>query len=331
LILTSCGLLPGTLFGDTESETPAFLEADNDVEKYNAYMEFLNFTNNWYEAMCYIYFDEFGVEYEPDIPDDFDGFTLDGYDKSISVYEMYSDETEAPREYQSGKPDYGETDTHMLLFCDAFDRLNELYFRDINAYYTDREYEFDSFEKGRLFHMRMLEEYEAFADARDNFTSAFSAQILAKEYEGLDELKEQGNLIHYYTRVLIMDGRAIDDMFLELEELEIDFLDANFYHYERLYGRFKSDIIAFKEIYTDAQLEKEGYTGLQSSFLDQFLEASDMMLVAADDLLNMIAAGSEDIDNELTGMVTTGGRNYPMDRFRQRMEWMISTYNNSIS
>jgi hypothetical protein len=294
-------------------------------------MEFLNFTNEWYEAMCYIYFDEFGAESDLMISDYFDGFTLDGSDASPSIYEMYADETDTPRKYTDAAPDYGETDARMLLFCDAFDRFNELYFKDVNAYYTGKEYEFDDFEKGRLLHTRMLDEYEAFTEARNGFFSAFSAQIRAKEYEGLDELKERGYLIHYYTRVLIMDSRAIDDMFLELEYEGIDFLDADLDKYDPLYDQFKSDLRALRNVYDAAQAEKEGYTGMQSSFLNRFLEAADTMLTAADDTRNMIAAGSEDIENELTGKVTTGGRNYPVDRFRQRMGWLIDAYNNSVS
>jgi hypothetical protein len=176
----------------------------------------------------------------------------------------------------------------------------------------------------------MWNAYTAFAETRDNFTSAFTTQILAKEYEGLDELKEQGNLIHYYTRVLIMDSRAIDDMFLELEYEGIDFLDADLDKYDPLYNQFKSDLHSLQEVCNSAQLERERYTSSQSSFLNQFLGAADTMLVAATDARNMIAAGSEDIENELTGKVTTGGRNYPIDRFRQRMERLISAYNNSI-
>jgi hypothetical protein len=330
LMLTSCGLLSQMLLEAAKSDTPAPSEADNELAKYNAYMEFLNFTNEWYEAMCYIYFDEFGMEYDLLISNEFDGFTLDGDDASSSIYEMYADQTYAPRKYLSAAPDYGETDARMLLFCDAFDRFNGLYFRDVNAYYTDKEYELDDFDRGRLFHKRMLEEYEAFAEARYGFFSAFSAQILAKEYEGLEELKEQGNLIHYYTRVLIMDSRAIDDMFLELEYEGIDFLNADLDKYDPLYNQFKSDLYALNEACGNAQVEKERYTGMQSAFLKQFLDTADMMLVAATDARNMIEAGSEDIENEMTGMVGTGGRNYPIDRFRQRMGMLISEYNNSI-
>jgi Mg2+ and Co2+ transporter CorA len=237
-----------------------------------------------------------------------------------------------PRGYQDAEPDYGETDARLLLFCDAFDRFNELYFRDVNAYYTNREYESDNFERGRLFHAQMLEAYVAFAEAREDFASAFQTQILAMEREGLDELKEQGNLIHYYTRVLISDSRAISDLFYEYEDAGIDFLDVDPERYEPLYAQFKADFEALGvACAADGQLEKEGYTGMRSASLTQYFGTAEQMLVAADDMRNMIAAGSEDIENELTGKFTTGGRNYPMSRFRQRLDMLISEYNNSIS
>lgn len=55
------------------------------------------------------------------------------------------------------------------------------------------------------------------------------------------------------------------------------------------------------------------------------------MRVAATDTYNMIKAGTTDIDNELTGKATTGGRNYPPGRFDDSLKRLIGEYNQFVS
>lgn len=325
MILASCS----TIFTQLDSNT--MIEKEADIEKYNSYIEFLNFQNGWFDAVVETYFSTFGIEEELTIKADFKGFTLDPVEGQTIYGIHHGFHTEKPLQYLKAKPDYGEADDIMPILCDKFEAFLTFYFRDVNEYYKNKEYEKDNFEKGRQFHKKMITDYSELIDVANNFLMAFSSKMLENEAAELPYLKANGYDIHYYALSLLLNAKKISNMFENLEREGKTFLEADLVQYKELFDAFNDDVEAFKLIYKDeARLKQEDYGQINIAFLNQFATTAEMMQTSATDALNMIKAGTTEIDNELTGKVTTGGVNNPISRFNARSDMLISQYNQSI-
>ncbi|MCI8649977.1 MAG: YiiG family protein [Anaerotruncus sp.] len=303
-----------------------------DTEKFNVYIDFQNYCQGkWLDAVVRMYFEQFGFEEEPDLSDAA-AFTLGETEGKESMYEMYKGKSTAARRYTDEKPEYGEADQRMKELCDAFDVFFELYFNQVNRYYTDEEYKADGYARGKELHREMLKCYLEFAEATNAFGLAFEQKSIEMQQADLPKMQEKGLDIHYYALSFLLNSQQTSLYFQQLILDGVDYLDADLSVYRQMYDTLTSDMDALKEAYKkDGQLAKDGYTSNQQVFLQRFIETAEMMMVAATDMLHMIEAGSEDVENEMSGLVTTGGRNYPMSRFDQRLEQLISAYNQSIS
>lgn len=319
MLLSSCGYSEKTVMGQQK-----------ETEKYNSYIELINFQTGWFAGVVKMYFNKFGENEELMVGKNFNGFSLDV--ESISIYETHSKHTQKPRKYLEAAPSYGEADEKMRILCDKFDAFVDLYLRDVNAYYTNKEYEQDNFAKGRQFHKQMLAEYTGLIQALDVFTVAFSPKMLEKEESTLPSLKEEGYMIHYYALGTLLDGKKIMYFFQAVEDEGESFLEADPAKYQELYDSFNTNVEALKVAVKDQDhLQKEGYKPMNITFLHHFIETAGRMQTAATDTLNMIKAGTTEIDNELTGKVTTGGINNPTRRFNDRLSALIGHYNQSIN
>jgi hypothetical protein len=306
------------------------IEAEKtETEKYNAYIELLNFQTGWFAGVTKMYFSTFGDKEELEVKKNFNGFTLDK--DSVKIYEIHNKHTAKPRKYLDEKPSYGEADVKMRELCDKFDAFVDLYLRDVNAYYTNKEYEQDNFVKGRQFHKQMLADYAGLNKSMSVFVAALSPKMLEKEEAELPSLKEQGYMVHYYALSTLLDGKKIMYFFQALGGEGDSFLQADPDKYQKLYDSFNTNVEALKVAVKDeAQMKKEGYTAMNSNFLNQFIDTTGRMQTAATDTLNMIKAGTTQVDNELTGKATTGGINNPTSRFNDRLNTLIGNYNQSI-
>jgi hypothetical protein len=325
LLLAGCSSSVDKVGGSGSSE--------KDIKKFNSYIELLNFNDDWLRGIAKVYFKQFGTDEEIVIKKDFNGFTLfssaDG--NGVNLYEMHKGHTQLPRKYQADQPSYGDIDAKMLTLCDKFDAFIELYFKDVNAYYANKEYESDNFAKGREFHKKMVLCYKELLKAEADFSIAFYPKTVEHAGADLPKFKEKGYNIHYYTLNVLLTSKEISHMFSELEADGKDFLQADLAKYEELNNKFNANVAELQKIYNDnSQLKKERYTGTQASFLNQFVDTAKRMQIAATDTLNMIKAGTTEVKNENTGKVTTGGRNNPMSRFNQRLDVLIGEYNNTI-
>lgn len=323
MLLTSCGYL------EKQGEKLTSGGQKTETEKYNSYIELVNFQTGWFASTVKIYFSKFGENEELAVKKDFAGFTLDS--QSVQIYEIHNKHTQKPRKYLDAKPSFGAADEKMRVLCDKFDAFVDLYLRDVNTYYTNKEYEQDNFAKGRQFHKQMLADYAELNNAIAEFTAAFSPKMLEKEEAELPSLKEKGFLIHYYALSTLLDGKKIMYFFQEVGGEGDSFLKADPAEYQELYDSFNSNVEALKGVVKDnAQQQKEGYKAINISFLNQFVETAGRMQTAATDTLNMIKAGTTKVNNELTGKVTTGGVNNPTSRFNDRLSQLIGQYNQSI-
>ena len=327
LILSACGSTGG---GSSQREQAAF------TEKYNAYIELLNFsTGRWLYGVLSVYYDTFGYDIEP-IPVDKDftnGFIFTSGDADTpNLHEMYSKNYETPRKLADSNPDFGEADVAAHRLADALEALMRTYFIDVDTYYSSGEYLKDDYAKTSDLHLEMINGYIEFLDAIDYFSMAFTEVILEYEGQDLEVFKERGWDIHYHMLSTILTARKISNMFQKLDAQGIDFLDADLSEYEPLYDQLVADIEELASIYNDEDKHtKENLTGMQVNRISFFVSTAQSLETAATDTLNMIKAGTENIPNELTGSVTTPGRNMPMYRFDQRLDSLIDYYNQVIS
>ncbi|MCL2045437.1 MAG: YiiG family protein [Oscillospiraceae bacterium] len=306
------------------------------TEKYNAYIELLNFcTGRWFYGVVSSYFSTFGYDYEPnEVDKDFtNGFIFSSdVDNPPDLMEMYSYHYETPRRLADESPSFGEADEAAHRLADALEALMNIYFVTINDYYSSGEYIDDNYAKTGEYHVEMLMNYIEFLDATDYFAVVFSDVILEYEGQDLEVFKERGWDIHYYMLSIILTSRKISNMFQKLDLQGIDFLDADISEYEPLYEQLISDIAELILIFNDdGKHRTENLSGMQINRLSFFVSTAQTLETAASDTLNMIIAGTEDIPNELTGHLTTGGRNLPMYRFNQRLDSLIDYYNQIIS
>lgn len=306
------------------------IEAEKtETEKYNAYIELVNFQTGWFAGVTKMYFSTFGDKEELELKKNFNGFTLDK--DSEKIYAIHNQHTVKPRRYLVEKPSYGEADEKMRELCDKFDAFVDLYLRDVNAYYTNKEYEQDDFVKGRQFHKQMLADYAGLNKAIAVFTAALSPKMLEKEEAELPSLKKEGQMIHYYALGTVLDGKKIMYFFQAIGNEGENFLTADPAQYQKLYESFNTNVEGLKTAVKDeSQLQKEGYTTMNIKFLTQFIDTAGRMQTAATDTLNMIKAGTTQVDNELTGKATSSGINNPTSRFNDRLNTLIGNYNQSI-
>lgn len=323
MLLSSCG------YSEKQAAKTAAEAKKTETEKYNSYIELVNFQTGWFAVTVKTYFSRFGEKEELEVKKDFAGFTLDG--KTSPAYETHNKHTNKPRKYLEAEPSFGEADEKMRVLCDKFDAFVDLYLRDVNAYYTNKEYEQDNFAKGRQFHTQMLVDYADLNKAIATFTAAFSPRMLEREEAELPSLKERGYMIHYYALSTLLDGKKIMYFFQAVGDEGESFLKADPAKYQELYDSFNKNVEALKVVVKDnTQQQKEGYKAINISFLNQFVETAGRMQTAATDTLNMIKAGTTKVDNELTGKVTTGGMNNPTSRFNDRLSHLIGQYNQSV-
>lgn len=300
-------------------------QAENN--KYNAYVELINFNSGWFGKVTNIYFSQFGTEAEPDLEKAAE-FTLD---EKREIYGMYSDSTEDARKLLEKAPDFGEADDKMLLYCDAFDNFIKLYFQDVNDYYCDQTYKTDDFAGAKELHTQMLKSYGTLVDAEQEFLMAFSPKMLEMEGAELPELKKKGLDIHYYALKVVLDSRKIQNYFAELSYDGIDFLDADMEQYGPMYDEFVADVKELKKVAGDsAQMKKEYENGVQQTFVNRVIEFAERMEKQATNGKLMIEAGTTELGNEPSGLVTSGGRAEPMLEFERELWSMIDAYNKTI-
>ena len=316
--------------GSRLSEEAAF------TEKYNAYIELLNFASGrWFNSVVDVYFGYFGYDMMPNATDaDFTGGFLfsRGTSETPDLFELYSKEFETPRKLVNSSPSFGAADDDALILADAMEALMHLYFVTINDYYESGDYKEDNFAKAGEYHVEMLLSYIDFLDALESFSISFEEVILEYQGKDLEVFQKQGWDIHYYMLKIVLTARQISNMFQLLNSQNIDFLDADINAFEPLYDSLISDINELFLIYgNESKHSAENLSGMQVNRLTFFVQTAQDLETAATDTLNMIKAGTTDIPNEYSGQVTTGGRYQPMSNFDRRLDILIDYYNQVIS
>jgi hypothetical protein len=324
LLLAGCANVANIKTGSPEDE----------IKKYNSYVEILNGTD-WLLNMGQSYFSEFGKEEELRIKKDFSGFVLfvrTKENEKFNLYEFHKDKhTQLQKKYSSSKPSYGDADTKMATLCDKEESFIELYFNEVNTYYTNKEYEKDNFAKGRELHKRMIESYKELIRAIKEFNIAFQSKLMEHYGADLPKYQKNGQTVHYYALSTVMNANEITNMFDEIEGQGKDFLEVDPGKYDEVYNKFVSNLAELKKAYGDKEiLKKDGYTSDQIGWIKSVIDDADIIQKEATKTRNMIKAGTSEIDTGERKGLSTMGRNYPIDKIRRELSDLISKYNITI-
>ena len=281
--------------GNNDSNDQAF----DGTEKFNAYVELLNYMDGWFGGMLQSYFSIFGEDIEPSFDGNFEHMFSTFADHDMMS--MHSIHHLAARNHANNAPDWGEVDARMLTLTDAVEAVMELYFVEMTEYYSNRLFEVDDFQLGREMHVRMIAYIGVLWDAYDAFFEAFQYILLEKQGADLPIFEEHGLMIHFYSLRMILTGLEI----LQRGEEPIAAL-------EDLISLFISDLAALEEANSPAQRELEGISEMAASHVNMFITISLQMQTILEDAL-------------------ADGRSISATRFGQQLDSLISRYNLIIS
>ena len=313
------------------TQTSTVSHAD-EVEKHNAFIDVINIKTGFMEFFIYsTYFRQVGFEELPNL----DGVDLEnifGFG-GADVAEIHLPRIVPAREFALSEPDWGLADETMLDFLDAFHDMMYLFFVEYATYVMSGEHQQDNFARGNVYHLRMIEYFFHWQDTFDIFIAAFQPIILSFAGADLPIFEELGLYTRFAILRLILTSQEIEMKFNALTAQGLDFLDADLSEYERLFGLFQYDLQALEVLTADAaQLEYEGFSGLDLDHLYLFMDSARRMEVAGIDTQNMIIAGTTEIDyHALMDRVTTPGRNVPIARFINGIDELINRYNHMIN
>jgi len=314
---------------DVFSELGAFRDAMGQAdrtEKYNAYVELLNFTTgHWFTNVVGMYFRDFGYEREPNTDVYFPNgqFMFGLREDGDNMYVQYTRQFELPRRLAGSEPDFGDADEKALELIEATEALMSILFVDINEYYNRGDHLLDNFARGFEYHTRMLEIYVAFHEAIEAFAIAFDVIISEFEWVDLEAFEEAGMYIHLYRLRIVRSARQIMDAFIGFEEQGFVVSDADIAEADRLMEELASDIAALSArvaLYPDEDVwGAEGITANQANRTSHFFMSARLVEETATDVLDRVRAGASD------------GLDFHLRLFNQRYETLITHYNQSIS
>ena len=275
--------------------------AHNEIIKYNAYVELINFIDGWFGLTIQSYFNTFGTDAEPSFGRDFERMFV-GFDEvDFDMAELHGRVHREARRLAGEDPDWGEADARMLVLADAVETVMELYFVEMTEYYSSGAYEADNFQQGHNMHVRMIDYVIAMWDALDDFMHAFSPIIWARQGADLPLFEEHGLVIHAYLLRVVLTGMEIsgrmDEPVSELGEL---------------IHTFALNILALEKANTEEQRNAEGFDPLAGSHIGLFITSAELV---RDILLNAF----------------TDGRSLHDTQFLFRLDSVIDRYNLIIS
>jgi len=310
LLIAACGSGIGTSSATRTAFNPSAITTA-DSQKYNAYIEILNYAsgrsfNFWINR----YFEIFGEDLEPNADADFSAVLLPEH--APLLYSGIIARTEEPRRLAMRGPDFGRADEKMLLVCDAFENLVRLLFYEAHNYYYNLRYLEDDFALGREIHLRIFAYEEALWQAINEFMEAFSPILIAFQAADLPVFAERGMWIHYHSLSLIVAAVEIE----RLLDTNTDEVNANLQDFEPLHDKLNGHVEALMELQFDrAQIQLEG-RGI-NDHINMFMIPVQRISAAADEI-NEAISNNRSFDR-------------PFEHFITELGALVSRYNQMLS
>lgn len=304
-LLSACGS------GTTKENNGATGSFDG-LQKYNNYIELSNYLTNWMNMNLSNYFETFGYEDQLQFAKkNFDPVAFDG--RLISpITEQFFVQVDKAIEYASKEPAYENVDEHMQ---DLGPKVKELMttLNEIESYYSSKSFIEDDYSKGKELHQTLYAQYDSYWDALTLFYEDFDVLIKEEEQKSLDSLKEEGLLITFYAKSIVIQAKEIQEAFYTNLIYDENMSDFDTAEYKALYTPLAESIDGFLTAIEDTeQVEKEGYSNywrFDATITDLKAVATSMLLV---------------LEGE------TENKSY-LQQYDQALSSIISSYNNMIT
>ncbi|WP_026342211.1 YiiG family protein [Paenibacillus fonticola] len=317
-LLSSCSLIDE--IKGSSNRSGLSVEEEHANAKYSAYINLNNMmTGGMFDRMMETYIDEFGLDEEIYISDDFSEFT------SAPVLDGLVNAVNTAVDRASGEPSYGDADASLILLgptmLDLIDTMKE-----ISTYYSAKTFVDDQFVKGKELHRQFIAQYEEYGPLADQFFDDFDLIAAQQKLKDLDKLKEQDLLIRYYALSVVMRAQDIEKAFFDAEIYDENILDYDLEEYRAMYDLLTDDLNQFMEYSKDdKRRKKEAWSTLP--VLDSSMQG---VKVTATDILQILETGDATINSDTQGKVTTGGRNAILSSYFTKVSRLVDAYNNNI-
>ncbi|GGG82941.1 DUF3829 domain-containing protein [Paenibacillus radicis (ex Gao et al. 2016)] len=319
VLLSACNVV-----GDATKKTSQTKNngAPTDLAKSNAYVELINYMSGWLNLAEGNYTSKFGLEEEMQFPKNFDPAKFDGSVLN-PITQASFDEADKLIAMASEKPSIGPADETMKLLAP---KLKEFYaiVNEMDTYYRSKEFLQDKFEKGKELHKKYHTLYVEYSELGEKLYLEMSEVTKKNELEQMKRLKEEGYLIGYYARSVVIRSKEIQEDFYEagIDDSNLGDYDAS--KFREKYDLLTADIEQFLKYSTDEdQMAKEGI-----KYLGMFGDAMARTKGAATDIVQFLEKTEPSESSSAgSGRVTTGERIGLIENFDKRVSDMIGRYN----
>lgn len=300
--------------------------AAKDTQKYNAYIDLSNFMNGFLERNLYSYATHFGFEEElAFIQSSFDPDTFDGSVLTPMMEGTFTQVDEALA-YASEEPSYGAADEKMTVMAPKLKQLLET-INEVQAYYSSKGFAEDDYAQGKELHTKLVSQYYDYSDAADLFYTEFEVISTQKNLENLEQFKEEGYMLHYHAKSILMNAQEIQQAFYDADVDDSNILDFDAAKYKEMYNALAENVNQFMEFAKDdEQKQKEGIT----SFWNFDSSVKDIKS-AATTILEVLEAQDANLDP-----VSVGGSSFSrgfgyFEYFERILSTLINDFNKLIS
>ena len=263
----------------------------DDTEKYNAYIELMNFVDGWFGGMLQSYFGVMGEDAEPSFDGDFERMFATFAD--FDMMDMHGRFFRSARHHAENAPDWGAADARMLDFADAVEAAMYLHFVEMTDYYNNARFEADNFQQGRDMHVRLIVYIEAMWLAFDDFWMAFQPILVERQGSDLPIFEEYALMIHFYALRLLLTGAEISNR-----------ADEPISALSDLIALFVDDLAAMETYNTPEQRALEGISASAAPHVNNYIMHAQRLATLLKDAQNAgrnISAAQ--IDRELSLLV----------------------------
>ncbi|MHA7962897.1 DUF3829 domain-containing protein [Paenibacillus sp. CAU 1782] len=328
LVFTLVTVILGACSGlkDAVSGNGGAVAAAKDTQKYNAYIDLSNFMNGFLETNVYSYATYFGFDEEiAFLKRGFDPETFDGMIISPMSEPTFNQVDEAVV-YADTEPSYGVTDEKMKELAPKLKQLLET-INEVQSYYSSKSFIEDDFELGKELHTKLVNQYYDFSDAADVFYTEFDVITTQKNLENLEQFKEEGYMLHYHAKSILMNAQEIQQAFYDADVDDSNILDLDSAKYKEMYNALTENVNQFMELAKDdEQKKKEGI----NSFWD-FDNSVEDIKSAATTILEVLESQNADLDP-----VSVGGSSFSrgfgyFEYFERILSTLINNFNKLVS
>lgn len=228
LLLGGCGKKDGPDVSGSPSESPSESEsvppedAPKDYSKYNAYLELSNQISKMLDILE-VYFSN--VEFSEEF------VLLEGGDyanikDAADFYIANTYKVKEALEYADEEPSYAKADAAVRAMGNTPVELMEA-IEDLSGYTQFSEYEEDNLAKAPEIHAAIWEPFQLVGTYYSDLINALDELEKEMRNEGLEDMKNNGEMILYYSNVMINSSKDILDEILAQYETAVTEADPN--------------------------------------------------------------------------------------------------------